>query len=93
MWVLAAKVTANNSIFNAFANSVDFEVSARNKSLLTVMHCETAVYEVEYFKNGNKYIAQAVKPVNDSIAQLVFSPVFPSMSSSLSKLYKMLTSY
>jgi hypothetical protein len=93
MWILAAKVMANNSTFHESANKIDFETSARNASLFTVMHCETAVYEVDYFKNGDKYIAQTIKPVNDSIARLIFGPVFPSMFSKMSKLYMILITY
>lgn len=80
-WVLAAKVFAPNGTFNKFANSPNYSVTDNGGTLLTVFHCETAVYDVEYNKTSDeRYVPTSVEPMSDASARLVFSPAFPGKS-------------
>jgi hypothetical protein len=74
-WVVAAKVSGDRNSFKGFAN--DSDIAVDNGNLFTVMHCETAVFEVEYFKIGERYIPQSITPTNTSTSKLIYSPMFP----------------
>lgn len=76
-WVVAAHVKGNDNSFAQFTNDVNFNVTGQNSSMFTVMHCETTVWEIEYFKSGEAYYPQSIKAVNATTAKLIFSPVFP----------------
>jgi hypothetical protein len=79
-WVVAVDIEGYNNSFSSFSNDVNFNITANNTSMLTVMHCETTVWEVEYFKTGEAYIPQSIKPADDNTAKLIFSPLFPGKS-------------
>ncbi|KAF2434873.1 hypothetical protein EJ08DRAFT_693362 [Tothia fuscella] len=74
-WVMAAKVDGEDTTFEHLENDPDIVIDGA--SLFTVMHCETAIYKVDYLKLGSKYIPQSVKPANISVAELIYSPMFP----------------
>jgi hypothetical protein len=78
VWFLAGKVFAPNGTFDKFANSANYSVTDDGGTLLTVFHCETAVYDVQYNKTGaNQYVPTSIMPMSDASSKLVFSPAFP----------------
>jgi hypothetical protein len=78
-WAVAAKVQAQDNTFAHFNNDSNFAIGGIDSSLFTVMHCETAVYEVDYLKIGDIYVPQSIKPANETISKIIFSPAFPGM--------------